>query len=101
MAFSVRARHGAKLNREDGNRWLFNALRSPALSGGHKCKILCKNTVSIQAQCQHICHRSVSMKIFPTEFDGQSIRRVYDEDTETWWFSVVDVVQVLTQQADD
>jgi len=25
---------------------------------------------------------------------------VYDEDTETWWFSVVDVVQVLTQQAD-
>lgn len=40
------------------------------------------------------------MKILPTEFDGQSIRRVYDEDTETWWFSVVDVVQVLTQQAD-
>lgn len=36
------------------------------------------------------------MKILPTEFDGQSIRRVYDEDTETWWFSVVDVVQVLT-----
>ncbi|MEI8030453.1 MAG: BRO family protein [Comamonadaceae bacterium] len=41
------------------------------------------------------------MKILPTEFDGQSIRRVYDEDTETWWFSVIDVVQVLTQQADD
>ena len=36
------------------------------------------------------------MKILPAEFDGQSIRRVYDEDTETWWFSVVDVVQVLT-----
>ena len=36
------------------------------------------------------------MKILPTEFEGQSIRRVYDEDTETWWFSVVDVVQVLT-----
>jgi hypothetical protein len=36
------------------------------------------------------------MKILPTEFDGQSIRRVYDEDTETWWFSVIDVVQVLT-----
>ena len=35
------------------------------------------------------------------EFDGQSIRRVYDEDTETWWFSIVDVVHVLTQQADD
>ena len=36
------------------------------------------------------------MKILPTDFDGQSIRRVFDEDTETWWFSVVDVVQVLT-----
>lgn len=40
------------------------------------------------------------MKILPTDFDGQSIRRVYDEATETWWFSVVDVVQVLTQQTD-
>jgi DNA-damage-inducible protein D len=37
------------------------------------------------------------MKILPTEFDGQSIRRVYDKDTETWWFSVVDMVQVLTE----
>ena len=36
------------------------------------------------------------MKILPTEFDGKSIRRVYDEDTETWWFSVIDVVQALT-----
>ena len=36
------------------------------------------------------------MKILPTQFDGQPIRRVYDESTETWWFSVVDVVQVLT-----
>ena len=41
------------------------------------------------------------MKILPTEFDEQSIRRVYDEDTETWWFSVIDVVQVLTLQTDD
>ncbi len=41
------------------------------------------------------------MKILPTQFEGQDIRRVYDEATETWWFSVVDVVQVLTQQADD
>ena len=40
------------------------------------------------------------MKILPTDFDGQSIRRVFDEDTETWWFSVVDVVQLLTQQGD-
>jgi DNA-damage-inducible protein D len=41
------------------------------------------------------------MKIFPTEFEGQSIRRVYDEKTDCWWFSVIDVVQVLTQQSDN
>jgi hypothetical protein len=28
------------------------------------------------------------------------IRRVYDEAIETWWFSVVDIIQVLTQQED-
>jgi len=26
---------------------------------------------------------------------------VYDEKTDIWWFSVIDVVQVLTQQSDD
>ncbi len=41
------------------------------------------------------------MKVLPTQFDGHAIRRAYDEATETWWFSVVDVVQVLTQQPDD
>ena len=40
------------------------------------------------------------MKPQPTLFEEYEIRRVYDEDTETWWFSVVDIVQVLTQQAD-
>jgi DNA-damage-inducible protein D len=38
----------------------------------------------------------VHMKIFPTEFDGQTIRRVYDEANDIWWFSVIDVVQALT-----
>jgi DNA-damage-inducible protein D len=33
-------------------------------------------------------------------FDDAGIRRLYDEGTATWWFSVVDVVRVLTQQAD-
>jgi len=32
-------------------------------------------------------------------FEGTHIRRVYDEKTETWYFSVVDIIQVLTQQA--
>ncbi len=41
------------------------------------------------------------MKILPIQFDGQAIRRVYDENADIWWFSVVDVVQVLTQQPDD
>jgi DNA-damage-inducible protein D len=44
--------------------------------------------------------KAFSMKILPSEFDGHAIRRVYDEETETWWFSVVDIVQVLTQQSD-
>ncbi len=33
-------------------------------------------------------------------FEDYRIRRVYDEKSETWFFSVVDIVQVLTQQAD-
>lgn len=33
-------------------------------------------------------------------FENYGIRRVYDEASETWWFSVVDIVRVLTQQPD-
>ena len=40
------------------------------------------------------------MNQLPTQFEDQSIRRVYDEDTGIWWFSVIDIVQVLTDQAD-
>ncbi len=39
------------------------------------------------------------MRILPAAFDGQAIRRVYDEATDTWWFSVIDVVQVLTDSS--
>lgn len=39
------------------------------------------------------------MNILPSEFEGQPIRRVYDESTETWWFSVIDVVKVLTDSS--
>lgn len=35
-----------------------------------------------------------------TLFEQHQIRRLYDEATETWWFSVIDIVQALTQQAD-
>lgn len=40
------------------------------------------------------------MQPHPALFEEHAIRRVYDEATETWWFSVVDIVQVLTQQPD-
>ena len=33
-------------------------------------------------------------------FEDYKIRRIYDEKTETWYFSVVDIVQVLIQQKD-
>ena len=40
------------------------------------------------------------MKTLPAEFESLTIRRVYDEATETWSFSVIDIIQVLTQQPD-
>jgi DNA-damage-inducible protein D len=33
-------------------------------------------------------------------FEGYKIRRHYDEKTETWYFSVVDIIQALIQQSD-
>jgi len=33
-------------------------------------------------------------------FEDYKIRRLYDEDTEIWFFSVVDIIQVLIQQPD-
>src|SRR5438270_5076250 len=41
-----------------------------------------------------------AMKLLPAVFEEGEIRRVYDEKSETWFFSVVDIVQVLTQQHD-
>jgi len=33
-------------------------------------------------------------------FEGYKIRRQYDEKKETWYFSVIDIMAVLTEQAD-
>ena len=33
-------------------------------------------------------------------FEDHQLRRVYDEESEIWWFSVIDIMQVLTRQAD-
>ena len=40
------------------------------------------------------------MKTDLAVFEVYHIRRVYDEATETWFFSVVDVIQALIQQSD-
>jgi DNA-damage-inducible protein D len=40
------------------------------------------------------------MKTQPAFFEEHQIRRVYDESTETWLFSVIDIVRVLTQASD-
>ena len=39
-----------------------------------------------------------TMKIIPVIFEDREIRRAYDEQSETWFFSVVDIIQVLAQQ---
>lgn len=33
-------------------------------------------------------------------FEEYNIRRLYDEKSETWFFSVIDIIQALTQQVD-
>ena len=35
-----------------------------------------------------------------TLFEQHQIRRLYDDATETWWFSVIDIIQVLIDQPD-
>ena len=40
------------------------------------------------------------MRILPAVFEEREIRRLYDEKTDTWFFSVVDIIQVLVQQPD-
>lgn len=33
-------------------------------------------------------------------FEDHQIRRTYDEKSETWFFSVVDIIRILIQQSD-
>ena len=33
-------------------------------------------------------------------FNGARIRRLWDEEKELWYFSVIDIIAVLTEQAD-
>lgn len=34
-----------------------------------------------------------------TIFEGQKIRRLWDDKKEKWYFSVIDIISVLTGQA--
>ncbi|MBI4309718.1 MAG: hypothetical protein HY591_05255, partial [Candidatus Omnitrophica bacterium] len=38
------------------------------------------------------------MKNTTAVFENYKIRKIYDEKTETWYFSVIDIIQVLIQQ---
>lgn len=38
------------------------------------------------------------MKTDPAIFESYKIRRVYDDQTQTWFFSVVDIIQASLQQ---
>jgi hypothetical protein len=40
------------------------------------------------------------MQSQPAIFEEHEIRRVYDEASETWLFSVIDIIRVLTQSSD-
>ncbi|SBW05502.1 conserved hypothetical protein [uncultured delta proteobacterium] len=54
------------------------------------------NTVDLSETMFHIARMKDSIAVF----EEKHIRRVYDEKTETWFFSVVDIIQVLTEQPD-
>jgi hypothetical protein len=40
------------------------------------------------------------MKHLPAQSENHEIRRVYDEKSETWFFSIVYILRVLTEQTD-
>ncbi len=45
-------------------------------------------------------NQGVVMKNNLAIFEDYKIRRLYDDEAETWFFSVVDIIQVLLQQSD-
>jgi hypothetical protein len=71
---------------------------------------ICPSPFGIENCCKRIvsCYHDFSLKEFMNallpnqiaQFENQPIRRVYDEASQKWWFSVVDIVRVLTQQTD-
>jgi prophage antirepressor-like protein len=33
----------------------------------------------------------------PIQFERFSIRRIWDDETDRWWFAVVDIIEALTE----
>jgi len=40
------------------------------------------------------------MKSSLAVFENYKIRRIYDENTEKWYFSIIDIIQILLGQDD-
>ena len=55
-----------------------------------------KNVVPLQAEMDVTMEDNFAIQLF----EGKKIRTVWDEEQEKYWFSVVDIVQVLTDSAD-
>ncbi len=53
---------------------------------------------SLRKLINTIWNPSYEIELIPLE--NNKIRRLYDEATETWYFSIVDIIHVLTQQTD-
>ena len=34
-------------------------------------------------------------------FENMKLRALWDEEAEKWWFSIIDIIAVLTEQQDD
>ena len=62
---------------------------------------LCMAVRGLRTVCHGINGRGTqNMKNKLVIFEDFKIRRVYDEKTEIWYFSVVDIIQALLQQPD-
>lgn len=65
-----------------------------------KQKVCFKNYICPTNGTSPTCPTLSAMQNSIAIFEQFKIRRVFDQATETWYFSVVDIVQVLTQQPD-
>lgn len=53
--------------------------------------------INIYVKITYMPSRKIARVAF---FEGKQIRRQWDEENEKWWFSVVDVIGVLSDSVD-